>query len=89
MVFAELFCRVLAHCGSLRSETQNSGQTMEQGSSFHLVYSTRQNIPNMLEGKTVFGSQYPEFAPPMEIKDIGKATGYPEILDRGIPPAPR
>ncbi|KIW84386.1 hypothetical protein Z517_03636 [Fonsecaea pedrosoi CBS 271.37] len=59
----------------------DSERVVEEGSSLHLVYPMRQNIPNFLHGKTVFRSQYPDIAPPMSIKEIGKAVGHVEILE--------
>ena len=64
----------------------DSERTVEEGTSLHLVYPTRQNMANMLAGKTIFESRYPQFAPPRSIKDIGKAVGYGQILDpREVP----
>jgi len=58
-------------------------RTVEPASSQHLVYSTRLNMGNLLEGKTVFDSQYPDVTPPhMDIKDIGSAVGHIEVLDK-------
>lgn len=58
---------------------------IEPASSQHLVYSTRLNMGNLLDGKTVFDSQYPDVTPPqMEIKDIGRAAGHIEVLDPEI-----
>ncbi|KIW22001.1 uncharacterized protein PV07_12599 [Cladophialophora immunda] len=61
----------------------DSEATVQEGKSLHLMYSVRQNLPNMLEGQTVFDSQYPRIAPPMSIEDLGSATGYPETLEPG------
>jgi GR25 family glycosyltransferase involved in LPS biosynthesis len=54
---------------------------VEAGQSLHLVYPMRQNIPNLLQGKEVFDSRYPDFAPPRSIKEIGTAVGHVEILE--------
>lgn len=59
----------------------DSERQVEQGASLHLVYPTRQNINNMLYGKKVFNSQYPEYAAPKTVEEIGKAVGHFEILD--------
>ncbi|KIW86580.1 uncharacterized protein Z519_12811 [Cladophialophora bantiana CBS 173.52] len=58
----------------------DSESTVKEGRSYHLVYSVRQNVPLWLNGTIVFHSGNPDIAPPMEISDIGKATGHPEIL---------
>jgi hypothetical protein len=50
----------------------------------HLVYPVRMKIPDMLDGKTAFRSQYPELAPPMSIAETGAAVSHGEILDVGI-----
>ena len=64
----------------------DSDRTVEQGTSLHLVYPTRQNIGNMLKGKKVFDSLYPDWAPPASIIEIGKAVGHIEILEpEGLP----
>ena len=52
---------------------------VEQDRSDHVVYSTRLNLGNMLEGKTTFDSPYPDLAPSMELHHIGGAVGYAEI----------
>jgi len=59
----------------------DEGRVVEQGKSLHLVYPTRLNLPNMLDGKKIFDSQYPEWAPSATIEEIGKAVGHAEILD--------
>ncbi len=53
---------------------------IEEASSHHMVYSTRLNMANLLDGKTVFDSPYPEMAPSMDVRDIGKAVGHVEDL---------
>jgi GR25 family glycosyltransferase involved in LPS biosynthesis len=59
----------------------DADRTVEEGHSLHLVYPVRQNIPNFLEGKTIFESKHPEFAPPRSIPEIGSAIGHIEILE--------
>ncbi|KIW28842.1 uncharacterized protein PV07_04705 [Cladophialophora immunda] len=58
----------------------DSESTAQDGHSYHLMYSARQNLQHWLNGTRIFESQYPDIAPPMGISDIGKAIGYPEIL---------
>ncbi|KIX95985.1 uncharacterized protein Z520_08240 [Fonsecaea multimorphosa CBS 102226] len=64
----------------------DSERVVEQGRSLHLVYPVRQNILNFLHGKTIFNSLYPDIAPPMSIKEIGKAVGHTEILEFSVGP---
>ncbi|ETI28870.1 hypothetical protein G647_01322 [Cladophialophora carrionii CBS 160.54] len=54
---------------------------VEEGQSLHLVYPMRQNIPNLLQGKEIFDSRYPDIAPPRSIREIGSAVGHIEILE--------
>lgn len=63
---------------------------VEEANSQHLVYSTRLNMKNLLDGRTVFGSQYAADSPPMDIKDIARAEGHVEVLtaaDFAAPPS--
>ncbi|KAJ9601863.1 hypothetical protein H2200_013636 [Cladophialophora chaetospira] len=53
---------------------------IREGGSHHLMYSVRQNIPEWLNGKTIFRSSHSDVGPPLPIDDIGKATGYAETL---------
>ena len=60
----------------------DADRQIEPANSQHLVYSTRLNMGNLLDGKTVFDSQFPDITPPqMDIKDIGRAIGHIETLD--------
>ncbi|KAI1614529.1 hypothetical protein EDD36DRAFT_230957 [Exophiala viscosa] len=59
-----------------------STRTVRSAHSQYLVYSTRLNIANLLEGRTVFDSQYPTL-PRLDISDIGSASGHVEVLDGG------
>ncbi|EXJ79110.1 hypothetical protein A1O3_08611 [Capronia epimyces CBS 606.96] len=61
---------------------------VEPANAPHLVYSTRLNMGNLLAGKTVFDSQYPDVTPAqLDIKDIGKAVGHIEVLE--LEPEPK
>ncbi|EXJ96335.1 hypothetical protein A1O1_01461 [Capronia coronata CBS 617.96] len=60
----------------------DANRGVESANAQHLVYSTRLNMANLLAGKTVFDSQYPDSTPPqLDIKDIGRAVGHIEVLD--------
>lgn len=59
-------------------------RVVEEANSQHLVYSTRLNMKNLLQGKTVFDTQYPDVVSSMDIKDIGKAVGHVEVLDAQV-----
>ncbi|OQV10031.1 hypothetical protein CLAIMM_14086 [Cladophialophora immunda] len=48
----------------------DSESIVKDGQSYHLVYPVRQNLRRWLNDTTVFESQYPDIAPPMEINDI-------------------
>lgn len=61
---------------------EDAQRAVESANAQHLVYSTRLNMANLLAGKTVFDSQYPDATPPqLDIKDIGKAVGHAEVLE--------
>lgn len=59
-----------------------SQSQVEPASAQHLVFSTRMNMENLLQGKTVFDSQYDDVPQAhMDIKDIGAAVGHVETLE--------
>ncbi|KIW50872.1 hypothetical protein PV05_09653 [Exophiala xenobiotica] len=63
----------------------DSQRTVEAANSPHLVFSTRLNMANLLAGRTVFDSQYPDSTPPqMNIEDIGSAVGHVEELNDAV-----
>ncbi|KAJ9617834.1 uncharacterized protein PV06_06217 [Exophiala oligosperma] len=60
----------------------DSERKVENANSQHLVYSTRLNMENLLAGRTIFDSQYPDSTPArMDIKKIGAAVGHVEIVN--------
>jgi len=57
-----------------------SANQVEPASAQHLVFSTRLNMDTLLQGKTVFRSQYNDILPvQMDLKDIGAAVGHVEF----------
>ena len=55
---------------------------LEQAISGRIVFSTRLNLVELIEGKTRFRSQFPEATgAEMEIGEIGGAIGHAEVLD--------
>jgi GR25 family glycosyltransferase involved in LPS biosynthesis len=60
----------------------DSERKVENANSQHLVYSTRLNMGNLLAGKAIFDSQYPDSTPArMDIKKIGAAVGHVEVVN--------
>ena len=53
----------------------------ERDSSENIVFSTRMNIDNLLAGRNVFESQFPETTgAEMHMEDISRAIGHPEVF---------
>jgi GR25 family glycosyltransferase involved in LPS biosynthesis len=58
----------------------DDNRMVEEANALHIVYSTRLNMAKLLDGDTVFDSQYPDLRPPLDIQVIGAAVGHIEVI---------